>query len=240
MNVPFSTTLAANMTLAPAITYKLATNPPSVTLYDYWDPANAVSRMINGAAVDVLGMLVNGDFHELVFSGPAADLLDSYSFVAGTAGLGAFSAEPALTNFDYSIVPGHLGQVWLGNPASQFFTLIEASVEIKNNIAVRNQEFGSSYPRAVAHGPRHVISEFTLFAQDDAQTNSLYAAAKLRDPFPAMLQLGQRQGQIMGVFLPAVSPEIPNYNDSETRLLWEFKNNVAQGTSNDEVYIAFA
>ncbi len=240
MNVPFSTTLAANMMLAPAITYKLATNSPSVTLYDYWDPASAVSRMVNGAAVDVLGMLVNGDFHELVFSGPAADLLDSYSFVAGTAGLGAFPAEPALTNFDYSIVPGHLGQVWLGNPASQFFTLIEASVEIKNNIAVRNQEFGSSYPRAVAHGPRHVVSEFTLFAQDDAQTNSLYAAAKLRDPFPAMLQLGQRQGQIMGVFLPAVSPEIPNYNDSETRLLWEFKNNVAQGTSNDEVYIAFA
>ena len=86
VNVPFSTTLAANMTLAPAITYKLATNPPSVTLYDYWDPASAVSRMVNGAAVDVLGMLVNGDFHELIFSGPAADLLDSYSFVAGKAG----------------------------------------------------------------------------------------------------------------------------------------------------------
>jgi hypothetical protein len=240
VNAPFSTALAANAALAPAITYKLSTNPPSLTLYDYWDPASAVSRIVTGAAVDVLGMLVNGDFHELIFSGPAADLLDSYSFLPDTAGLSAFPVEPGLTDFDYSIVPGHLGQVWLGNPAGQFFTLIEASVEVKNNIALRNQEFGSSYSRAVAHGPRQVVSEFTLFAQDDAQTNALYAAAKLRDTFPAMLQLGQKQGQIMGVFLPAVSPEIPNYNDSETRLLWEFKNNVAQGTTNDEAYIAFA
>jgi hypothetical protein len=240
VNAPFSTALAANAALAPAITYKLSTNPPSLTLYDYWDPASAVSRIVTGAAVDVLGMLVNGDFHELIFSGPAADLLDSYSFLPDTAGLSAFPVEPGLTDFDYSIVPGHLGQVWLGNPAGQFFTLIDASVEVKNNIALRNQEFGSSYSRAVAHGPRQVVSEFTLFAQDDAQTNALYAAAKLRDTFPAMLQLGQKQGQIMGVFLPAVSPEIPNYNDSETRLLWEFKNNVAQGTTNDEAYIAFA
>ena len=199
MNAPFSTALAASSTLAPAITYKLSTNPPSLTLYDYWDPASAVSRMVTGSAVDVLGVLVNGDFHELIFSGPAADLLDSYSFVPGTAGLSAFPVEPDLADFDYSIVPGHLGQVWLGNPAGQFFTLIEASVEIKNNIAVRNQEFGSSYPRAVAHGPRQVVSEFTLFAQDDAQTNGLYAAAKLRDTFPAMLQLGQKQGQMMGI-----------------------------------------
>ena len=226
--------------LFPTITYKLSTNPPSLTLYDYWDPASAVSRMVTGSAVDVLGLLVNGDFHEIIFSGPAADLLDSYSFVPGTAGLSTFPVEPDLADFDYSIVPGHLGQAWLGSPASQFFTLIEASVEIKNNIVARNQEFGSSYPRAVAHGPRQVVSEFTLFAQDDAQTNDLYAAAKLRDTFPAMLQLGQQQGQMMAVFLPAMSPEIPNFNDSETRLLWEFKSNVAQGTSNDEVSIAFA
>jgi hypothetical protein len=240
VNAPFSTALPAGATLAPAVTYKLSTNPPSLTLYDYWDPTSTVSRMVTGAAVDVLGLQVNGDFHELIFSGPAADLLDSFSFVPGTVGLTGFPVEPDVADFDYSIIPGHLGQVWLGNPAGQFFTLIEASVEIKNNIAVRNQEFGSSYPRAIAHGPRQVVSEFTLFAQDDAQTNGLYAAAKLRDTFPAMLQLGQKQGQMMGIFLPAVTPEIPNYDDSETRLLWDFKNNVAQGTSNDEAYIAFA
>ena len=55
-----------------------------------------------------------------------------------------------------------------------------------------------------------------------------------------MLQLGLQQGEIMGIFLPNVMPEIPEYDDSETRLQWQFKNNLAQGTANDEIYIAFA
>jgi hypothetical protein len=240
LNAPFSAALDANTVLAPAVTYKLATTLPSLTLYDYWDPTSAVSRMITGAAVDVFQVLVNGDYHELSFTGPAADLLDSHSFVPGAAGLSSYPAEPALSAFDYSIVPGHLGQVWLGSAMNQFFTLTEASIEIKNNIEVRNQEFGSSYPRAVAPGPREVITKFMLFAQDDTQTKDLYAAAKQRSQVAAMLQLGQRQGQIMGIFLPKVTPEIPNYHDSETRLLWEFKNNLGQGVSNDEAYIAFA
>jgi hypothetical protein len=239
-NAPFSNPPAANMPLAPAITYTLSTALPSVTLYDYWDPPTAVSRIVTGAAVDTLAVSVNGDYHEFVFSGPAADLLDSSSFVPGTAGLNSFPTEPTLTEFDYSIVPGHLGQVWLGSTANQFFTLTDASIEIKNNIESRIQEFGSSYARAIAPGMREVASRFTLFAQDDAQTAALYAAAKTRNLISAMLQLGQQQGQLMGIFLPNVTPEIPNYNDSETRLQWEFKNNFAQGSVDDEIYIAFA
>jgi hypothetical protein len=105
---------------------------------------------------------------------------------------------------------------------------------------VRNQEFGSSYPSAIAPGMREVASKFTLFAQDDAQTTALYAAAKQRTPVQAMLQLGQQQGELMAVFMASVVPEIPNYDDSETRLQWAFKNNLAQGTAEDELFIAFA
>jgi hypothetical protein len=240
LNAPFSNTPAANATLAPTITYPLAIALPSLTLYDYWDPITAVSRFITGAAVDTFQLSVDGDFHEFVFTGPACDLLDSSSFAAGMAGLSSFPTEPALTAFDYSIVPGHLGEAWLGSAPNQFFTLTGASVEVKNNINARNQEFGSSYPRAMTPGMRQVVSTFTLFAQDDAQTTALYAAAKQRTPVSAMLQLGQQQGQVMAVFMASVTPEIPDYNDSETRLQWGFKNNLAQGTAEDEIYIAFA
>jgi hypothetical protein len=234
INAPFAAAVAANAPLTPAITYQLSTMLPSVTLYDYWDPAgSAVSRMLTGAAMDAFEIVVNGNYHELLFGGPAADLLDSSS-------LSTFPHEPALAAFDYSIVPGQLGQVWLGSPANQFFTLTAANIAVKNNIDVRDQEFGSSYPRAIAPGRREVVSTFTLFAQDDAQTRGLYAAAKSRNPIPAMLQLGQQQGQMMGIFVPNVVPEIPLYNDSETRLMWEFKNNLGQGISNDEIYVAFA
>jgi hypothetical protein len=240
LNAPFSNTPQAGASLSPAITYSLATALPSLSLYDYWDPSTAVSRMIIGAAADMFQMSIDGDYHEFLFSGPACDLLDSSSFVAGAAGLSSFPDEPTLATFDYAIVPGHLGQAWLGSAPDQFFTLTEATIELKNNIDVRNQEFGSSYPRAIAPGLREVASSFMLFAQDDAQTIALYAAAKQRTPVAAMLQLGQQAGQLMAVYLPNVTPEIPNYNDAESRLQWAFKNNFAQGVAEDEIYIAFA
>lgn len=240
VNAPFSSALVIGSVFSPAVTYRVATGLPSVTLYDYWDPTTTISRMIHGAAIDTCIVTVNGDFHEFTFSGPAADLVDSNTFVTGSGGLHSFPAEPPLSGFDYSIVPGHLGQVWLGSTPNQFFTLTAASIEIKNNIALRNVEFGSSYPTSIAPGERDVVSTFALMAQDDAQTTALYAAAKLRNPVSAMLQLGQQQGQLMGIMLPSVIPEIPNFNDSQTRLQWEFKNNRAQGTSDDEIFIAFA
>lgn len=240
VNAPFSAPLAPGTAFAPSITYRLSTTLPSVTLYDYWDPTSTVSRMVLGAAVDTCLVTVNGDFHEFAFSGPAADLADSTTFIAGTGGLAGFPNEPAITGFDYSIVPGHLGQAWLGSSPNQFFTLTGASIEIKNNIVLRNMEFGSSYPTAIIPGLRDVLSHFTLMAQDDAQTTALYAAAKLRNPVSAMLQLGQQQGQLMGIMLPNVVPEIPIYNDSQPRLQWDFRNNRAQGIFDDEVFIAFA
>jgi hypothetical protein len=240
LNVPFSAAPAANATLSPAISYNLSTTLPSVTLYDYWEPITAVSRIVTGAAVDVFEVAVNGDFHEMQFSGPAANVIDSSSFVTGTAGLAAYPAEPALASFDYSIVPGNLGEVWLGTSATQFFTLTEATIALKNNIDLRSMEFGSSYPLGMTPGPRQVTSSFALFAHDDTQTAALYAAAKAMTQVSAMLQLGQQQGQLMGIYLAAVTPQVPLYNDTGTRLQWQFKNNLAQGSGNDELCIAFA
>ena len=241
-NAPFSTLMTGNAILSPVITYRLATSLPSITVYDYWPTSGAVSRIITGGAVDRLEISIEGDRHSLQFSGPAGDLLDSSSFAAAahTAGLSSFSLEPELSDFEYSIVPGHLGQVWLGSTPSQFFTLSSGSINVRNSVAVRDREFGSSYPQAIVPGRREVEADFTLFAQDDTETAALYAAAKLRMPTSAMLQLGQGSGQLMGIYLPLIVPEIPAYDDAEARLQWQFKNCLAQGQSDDEIYIAFA
>jgi hypothetical protein len=240
VNVAFSTAPAVGTVLATTIGYKLATQVSSVSLYDYWDPANGVSRLITGAGVSKFQIDVKGDVHELFFSGPAADVLDSCSGAFGVSGVTVFPAEPALSTFDYSIVPGQLGEVWLGSPLNQVFTLTEAAIEINNALLVRNREFGSSYPLAIVAGPREVVSNFTLFAQADVGTQSLYAAAKMRTPVSALLQLGKQQGEMMALYLPAVVPELPLYDDSEPYLLWEFRNSLAQGVADDEIYVAFA
>ena len=240
LNAPFSSTLAPGALLSPCMSYPLGNTLPSVSLFDYWDPTTAIDRIVTGATVDTLSISLNGAFHEMTFSGLAADLLDSESFVASSAGLQGFPVEPVLSGFDYSIVAGHLGEAWLGFTAQQLFTLTAATIQIKNNLVPRNMEFGSIYPLSIAAGPRDVSMNFSLFADDSAMVEDLYLAAKQRSPISVMFQLGQQQGQMMGVYLPSIVPEIPLYDDRETRLIWDFKANIAQGTNNDEIFIALA
>ncbi len=240
LNAPFSSAPAAGSTLTPCLSYPLGNIMPSVTLFDYWAPADTVDRVVTGATVDSLSIDLNGSFHELTFSGLAADLIDSTSFVAGSAGMQVFPIEPPVIGFDYSIVPGNLGEAWLGFNAQQVFTLTQANIQIKNNLAPRNMEFGSAYPRSIAAGPRDVSLNFSLFADDSTAVADLYLAAKRRTPISVMFQLGQQQGQMMGVYMPEVVLEIPIYDERETRLVWDFKADVAQGTNNDELFIALA
>jgi hypothetical protein len=159
--------------------------------------------------------------------------------MSGEADLSDFPAEPVPANFDYTIVPGHLGQVWMGAPESRFFTLTAAELTMTNNIAQRLHEFGSDLARCIAAGQREVRLNFSIFEQDDTQTKELYQAARQRSPIGVMLQLGEQAGQMFGAFMPAMVPEVPEFDDRETRLQWAFKNDRAQGTVDDELYIAF-
>jgi hypothetical protein len=239
LNAPFSNTLGAGSTLGPTATYSPATALPSATLFDYWDPSTAVHRVLPGAAVDKMALKINGDFHEFAFSGPSADLLDSTSFTSGQGGLTQFPPEPSLVAFNYTIVPGHLGQVWLGATPTRFYTMTGASLALSNNLDVRNLEFGSDLPRAVVPGERDVSMDVTLYEQDDTGTQALYQAARQRSPISAMFQLGQQSGQMFGAYMSGVTPEVPQYDDGETRLQWKFQGSRAQGSLNDELYIAF-
>jgi hypothetical protein len=239
INAPFTTTPKANTRMTPTAGYTLATELPSVSIFDYWSPTTAAQRLIAGAAVNELQVKVNNDYHEFVFSGGAADLLDSSSFQTGQGNLTQFPAEPAVNPLSYSIIPGHLGQAWLGSTPSQFVTLTKATVGISNGLALRDKEFGSNLARGISPGSRNVSLDFSLYQLDDAGTQALYQAARQRSPISVMLQLGEQSGQLFGIYMSAVIPEVPAYDDSDKRLQWGLQKCRAQGTLNDEVFIAF-
>ena len=238
VNAPFST-LAAGGVLGTTITYSLSSDVGSVSLFDYWDPSTVVQRILNGAAMNNMSIKVNGDFQEFTFAGPSQDLLDTTSFTSGQGSLTSFPAEPTDTGFDYTIVPGHLGQVWMGAIPTEFLTLTQAELKLDNGIDLRVKEFGSDFARCIAGGQRNVSLNFEIFEQDDDQTKGLYQAARQRSPISVMLQLGEQSGQLVGAYMPAMVPEVPEFDDSETRLQWKFQNDRAQGSVDDELHIAF-
>ncbi len=240
VNAPFTLNVTAGSLASPTATYRLATDLPSASIFDYWSPDSAVHRIIAGSAVDQFTLTVNGDFHQFEFSGVAADLVDSASFETGQAGLEQFPEEPASVGFDYTIVPGNLGQAWLGSSPDQFFTLTTAKIRLLNNVDLRAREFGSETPRCILAGVRQVTADVSLFANDDDQTKALYQAARQKSPISMMLQLGHQSKQLFGVYLRSVVPEVPEFDDSESRLQWNFQANRAQGTTDDEIIVAFA
>ena len=206
-------------------------------LFDYWSPATAVQRVLCGAAVDQMEIVINGDYHEFHFSGVAQDVLDSTSF-SGAGQLESFPAEPALGAFDYSIVPGHMGQAWLGASPSRFYTITNATITVKNDLEMRARSSGTAHrwgSRRAAHGDRGVRP----LRKDDDATKELYQAARQQSPISVMFQLGEVEGQVMGVYLKSVLPEVPEFDDSDNRLQWRFRASRAQGTVDDEIAVAF-
>jgi hypothetical protein len=239
LNAPFTVAPGAGAAVTAAVTYSTATELKSVSIFDYWSPTTAVHRLLSGAGVDQVDIVLNGDYHEIHFKGVAKDVLDSASFEAGAAQLQSFPEEPAIAGFDYSVVPGNLGQAWLGTGPSQFFTITAATISIKNALDTRDREFGSSSPLAVSPGQRTVTAAFDLYSMDDDATKELYQAARQRSPVSVMFQLGETEGQLMGVYLKSVVPEVPEYDDGQNRLQWRFRGSRAQGTVDDEVTVAF-
>ena len=239
LNAPFTVTPQAGATAGATVTYLPSTELPSATIFDYWSPSTAVQRVLRGAAVDQMEILVNGDYHETRFKGVARDLVDSATF-SGEAEMLSFPEEPADEAFDYSIVPGNMGQAWLGNAPTQFFTITGASVVVNNDLEMRSKEFGSSVPRAIAPGQRSVAAAFDLYSRDDDATRELYEASRQESPISVMFQLGEASGQLMGVYLKSVVPDVPEFDDGENRLQWRFRGGRAQGAGDDEVVVAFA
>lgn len=239
LNAPFTISPPVNSITGPTAVYKPGTNLSSVTLFDYWSPGTSVQRVLAGAAIDQLTVKINGDFHEFDFSGHAQDVLDSSSFQNGQGGLSAFPPEPSIGGINYSIIPGHLGQVWLGNVPNRFFTLTKAQIGFQNNLELRAREFGATLPLAISPGERDVTLDFSLYQQDDTGTPALYQAARQSSPINVMIQLGQQQGQMFGVYMKSVIPQVPEYDDTEQRQQWQFQACRAQGSIDDEIFVAF-
>jgi hypothetical protein len=239
VNAPFTEVPAEGVVACGAIVYAPGVDLPSVSVHDCWTPGTAVQRILRGAAVDEMEIRVNGDFHEIRFSGEAADLIDSASFQSGEGGLTQFPAEPALQGLSEMPVPGHLGQVWIGTGPSRLFTLSDARVVVKNNMEFRTRDFGTLVPRCLVPGQREVSVDLEMYGQDKPMFEEIYQAARQRTPLPLMLQLGEQAGALCGVFLPSFVPAVPEFDSEDSRMRWRLKGSQAMGSGEDEIYVAF-
>ncbi len=134
INAPFTTTPQAGSAFGTTITYGLAESLPSVSIFDFWDPAGAVQRIVDGAAVDTMNVKVNGDFQEFDFAGPSRDLIDSASFASGDGGLSEYPAEPSSWVSITRLSRGIWARCGWARGRINFFTLTAAELTVENNV----------------------------------------------------------------------------------------------------------
>lgn len=235
----FSEAPAASSPIGGAIAYPLAAGLPSVSIFDYWDPATAQQRILNGGAVERMEVRIDGDFHAMRFAGEGQDLIDSITFAAGQGGLAQFPAEPSSRTYSGTPLAGHFGQVWLGAPASRFNSLVRAELVLENGLELRSNELGSAVPLGISPGERRVVLDVELYQTDDAAVQALYSAARSRTPIVAFVQLGASAGHLFGAYMKSVVPQPPHNDARENQLKWSFAGARASGTGDDELWIAF-
>lgn len=236
---PFSAAPAAGSAITGSVSYPLAAMLPSVSIFDYWEPASVQQRLLCGGAVNSLEVQVQGDFHTVKCSGEGQDLIDSFTFASGQGGLEAFPAEPGSRSGHGEPIAGHFGQLWLGAAPSRFHTLVSATLRIENDLELRKNELGSAVPLGIAPGARKVTFDFDLFETDDAPAQALYAAARNRNPVVAFLQLGVLPGHMFGAYVQSLVPQPPKNDARERELKWSFSGARASGAADDELWIAF-
>jgi hypothetical protein len=209
----------------------------TMSILDSWAPSQAVQRFVTGAVTDELKIKVNNDFLEISAKGYARNLYDSVSGIGGSEF--EFPVEPVNSSpLQNSPIAGHLGQAFIGVPAGRLCTLTQAEIRIENNIEPRTDEFGCFSTKAFVLGRRRVSLDLTVFERNDELSHALYSKAVNNEPVSVMLQMGDQPGSMFAVYLPAVLFPVPAFSDSEPRLLWQFRNAVAMGLQNDEVFIA--
>ena len=239
LNAPFSVAPGWVDAIGPTATYSLATQLPSVSIFDYWDPSTAVQRVLCGAAVDQMTVKLNGDFHQFEFKGMAQDLIDSASFQAGQGGATTYPPEPALGVSATHRCREILARSGWASFRTQFFTVSAASIEIQNDLDTRSKEFGTTLPLAVVPGMRSVSLTLELFEQDDAATTALYQAAQATIARQRDVPVGTSAGSTDGDLSEKPGAGVPQFDDSDKRLQWKFTDTRAQGTAEDEIVVAF-
>jgi hypothetical protein len=222
-----------------AVSYAPSLKIPSVSLYEYWSPDEAVQRVLAGCVVDEMTIALNGDFHELTFRGMAAAVIDNKTFEGQQGGLASFPAEPAVSPLVEMPVPGHLGQAWAGALPSPLETVAEARIRVRNNAELRWRDFGLMEPKCFAPGDREVMIDLEIYGNTSAACEAIYASAIHREPMPLMVQMGEVAGAMCGIYVPNFIPAPPEFLDGEERLRWRLRGSVAQGTREDELYVVF-
>ena len=217
-------------TVKGCITYKLST-ALAVAMHIAHFNTTGQDRAVRGAGVDRMRFVFDeNDEPTFSASGPAKDQV-----VTGDTGM---PSDPStVAQVGNNPPSGLVGQCTIGNT---IYLMRHMEAEIANNVVVRNNEYGELSPTELyRRGRREVSVTVSAWAEPAA---TLYALATAGTDVSVMLQTGFTEGNIIGLFIPAVEFKVPAQDDGDEEIGWDFDGVALESADgqNDEITLVFA
>jgi hypothetical protein len=175
---------AATISAGVSVTYSLADNltatpSPSLSIFNFRDPATTIQQIAAGAAVKTMSLAFNNNgVQKVSFSGPAKYVVESHRFsgepTANKCGLTAFPARPSSPVYNGSPVLGWNGSVSIGG--NSWPTLRSANLSVDFARELQMDVFGAGLAVAIMQGQRSWPVDLTIYADDSANFQALIAA----------------------------------------------------------------
>lgn len=212
------------------ITFGLSSNiVDSFAIYKYYNAGN-FKQACYGSVVDQITVKFDGTKEvQLAFQGPAADYQDS------STGGGTVQAKPGAHTTVGSPAGGMVGSFYVDGNS---FLVIAATLNINNNLELRNKELGTQFASAIAgrQNLRKVKVTITAFLEDLRLLGMAHSIQKgvLR------LLIGDTSGSMLAMVCPSVEFEVPEVGNEIGPKEITFEGTAYAVTGNDQVFLAEA
>lgn len=191
------------------------------------DASAGFKRLVKGIAVDRVSMTFDANEEpQVTFSGPAQRILTG----------GSVPAQPgAFTSVGGNPPSGITGELYIGNTEYDFLRM---TVELVNNLILRNDEYGTAFASASYRRGRLEASVGIDARCEDESV--VYDLAEAGTNVGVFKQTGFTEGNIIAVSLPTVEFKVPDTDDPDEEVNWPFRGMALESAvdQNDAIFFA--
>jgi hypothetical protein len=235
---------AGTVSAGVSVTYGLEDASPSLTVWNFRDPATVEQLVALGAIVGSMRINVTQESSEIEFSGPCRYVSQSDSFASldttAKGGLTAFPTRPAAPTYAGIMALGLYGSATLDGTAYTTLRSLSISADFARSL-VDGVLFNGAYAGAQQQGVRGVTVDFELTDEDTTAIKALKVKARAKTAMDLAFVIGSTAGNICTVTLKNVQLTTPDYDDGQASWGAKFSGvaHATNETSKDEMTIVF-
>ena len=209
---------AGTVSAGVSVTYGIEDASPSLSIYNYRDPATMEHLVALGAVVASTRFNLSQEQTSVEFSGPCRYVSPSEGFASLDAtakgGLTAFPTRPASPTYAGTMALGLYGSATLDSNAYTTIRSLSISCDWARSL-IDNTLFNGAYAGVPQQGIRSVTVEFELTDEDTTAIESLKSKARAKTAMDLVFVIGSTAGNIWTVTLNDTQLSSPDYNDGQ-------------------------